>query len=96
MVKLITAISAAALLAAAAVLIPGTAPVQAHAFAGNVFAGNVFAVKGDRLDAHDYGRACSQRGWPYFEASCLRDTTSPVHNARAVRVIALDRVADAR
>jgi hypothetical protein len=76
-------IFAAAVIAGAVVMIPGLTPqVEAHNY----------AIKGDRLDARSYGPACSQRGWPYYETTCLRDTTNPTRQARPVRVISLDNV----
>ena len=55
-----------------------------------------YAIKGDRLDVHSYGTSCSNRGWPYFEAACLRDTHSPVRQARVVRNVSPDRLVDAQ
>lgn len=81
--KILAAVAAAALLAGAAVMIPGLSPVQAHMMGSG---------KGDRLDLRPYGTACSERGWPYFETSCLRDTTSPTRQARTVRIVSTDRV----
>jgi hypothetical protein len=82
MIKLVTAISAAALLAGVAVMIPGMTPsVEAH----------MYGVKGDRLDNHSYGPTCSQRGWPYFETSCLRNLTTATRDAHEVRVVSIDR-----
>ena len=34
-------------------------------------------TKGDRLDIHPLGAACSQRAWPYYEDACLRDRNQP-------------------
>jgi len=83
MIKLVAAVSAAALLAGAAVMIPGmTSKVEAHKY----------AIKGDRLDLHSYGTACSDRGWPYFESTCLRNTTTPTRQARIVRIVSTDRL----
>jgi hypothetical protein len=87
MLKLIAAVSGAALLATTLVFIPGaTSVVQAH----------MYSVKGDRLDLHAYGSACSERSWPYFEASCLRNTNSPTRQAPVVRIVGTDRLAGAR
>jgi len=87
MLKLIAAFSGAAVLAGALVLVPGvTSAVQAH----------MYSVKGDRLDLHAYGTACSERSWPYFEASCLRNTNSPTHQTRPVRIVSTDRLAGAQ
>jgi hypothetical protein len=85
MIKLIAAVSAAAVLAGALVLTTGmTSAVEAQKY----------AIKGDRLDVHPYGTACSNRGWPYFETTCLRDTNSPVRQARVIRNVSPDRLAD--
>ena len=85
--KIFAAVIAAAALAGVAVMIPGLTPqVEAHNY----------GVKGDRLDAHPTGTACSQRAWPYFEASCLRDTTSASHEARPVRLVAIDHLPSSR
>ena len=82
--KTIYAIAAAAAIAAALVMLPSLSQVQAH--------GPVFGVKGDRVDARPIGAKCSQHEWPYFEASCLRDSRQPFGQARQVRVIPLDRM----
>jgi hypothetical protein len=86
MTKILAAVFAAATLAGIAVMIPGLTPqVEAHMYA---------VAKGDRLDARTYGAACSQRGWPYFETACLRDTSNPTRQARQVRVVGAERLAD--
>jgi hypothetical protein len=83
MIKLVGAVCVAALLAGAGVLIPGmTSNVEAHKY----------AIKGDRLDLHNYGTACSQRGWPYFETACLRNTVTATREARVVRIVGTDRL----
>jgi hypothetical protein len=83
MLKIFAAVFGAALLAGAVVLVPGLTPkVEAH----------MLSTKGDRLDLKTYGTACSQRGWPYYETSCLRDATSPTRQARTVRMVTIDRV----
>jgi hypothetical protein len=85
MIKLIAAVCGAAVLAGALVLMTGmSSTVEAQKY----------AVKGDRLDVHTYGAACSDRGWPYFETSCLRDTNSPIRQARVIRNVSTDRLAD--
>ncbi len=83
MTKILAAVIAAALLAAAAVMLPGASAVEAH----------IMPSKGDRLDLRTYGTACSERGWPYFERSCLRDASSPTRQARTVRIVTTDRMA---
>ncbi len=84
MTKILAAMIAAALLAGVAVMLPGLSPVQAH----------MMGSKGDRLDLRTYGTACSERSWPYFETSCLRDTASPTRQARTVRIVSIDRLSD--
>jgi hypothetical protein len=82
MIKLIAAVCAAAFLASFAVGVPGlTSQVEAH----------MYGIKGDRLELKTYGTACSDRGWPYFETSCLRNTVTPNREARTVRVVGTDR-----
>jgi hypothetical protein len=78
-------IIAAAVIAAGIVGLPSLSPqVQARA--------PVLGAKGDRVDARPLGSACSQREWPYFETSCLRDARNPFGEARAVRVVVTDRL----
>jgi hypothetical protein len=87
MFKLGAAVLVASFVAGLAVTAPGvTPPVEAH----------TYAIKGERLEVRSYGPACSERGWPYFEISCLRDTNAPTHGARKVRMVGSDRVPAAR
>jgi hypothetical protein len=89
MTKILAAVLAAATLAGVAVMIPGLTPqVEAHMYAA--------VTKGDRLDVRNYGTACSQRAWPYYETSCLRDTNTPTRQAREVRVVGTERLAELR
>lgn len=53
---------------------------------------HVPGVKGDRADMRPLALNCSQHAWPYFEASCLRDTSKPFGRSRDVRLISTDRV----
>jgi hypothetical protein len=84
MIKLGASVLVASFVAGLIVTAPGVTPqVEAH----------TYAIDGDRLEApRTYGAACSERGWPYFEASCLRDTNSATHEVRAVRMVGTDRV----
>lgn len=84
MIKPMIAVVVAVLLAGAAVAIPGLATVKVEA--------HILPAKGDRLDIRSYGTACSERGWPHFETSCLRDDARPGRQARQVRIIPLDRL----
>ena len=69
MIKALSAISAAALIATALTVLPGFAP-QVEASVTQALA------KGDRLDIRVVGKDCSQQAWPNFEASCLRGAGS--------------------
>jgi len=81
MIKAVSAIAIAALVAASLALLPGFAPeVEAsvpHALA-----------KGDRLDIRPIGRDCSQQAWPNFEPACLKvagsSTPTQIKQARLV------------
>jgi len=85
MIKTISAIVTAAIVAAAFVAFPNlTQPEQARAA--------VFATKGDRADTRPLALACSQNAWPYFESSCLRDTRNTFSEARSVRIVTADRL----
>jgi hypothetical protein len=84
MIKLGAAVLVASFVTGLIVTAPGVTPqVEAH----------TYAITGDRLEPlRNYGPACSERGWPYFETNCLRDTNSPTREARAVRMVGTDRV----
>ena len=84
MIKLGAAILVASFVAGLAVTAPGVTPqVEAH----------TYAIKGERMEIRNFGTDCSERGWPYFETTCLHDTNSVTHQARAVRMVGTDRVA---
>jgi len=84
MIKLGAAVLMASFAAGLAVTAQGVSPhVEAH----------TYAIKGERPEpVRAYGAACSERGWPYFETNCLRDTTSSTHEGRTVRMVGTDRV----
>jgi hypothetical protein len=84
MLKAISAVAAAAIVAGSVVLFPGLSP--------RVEASSAPMVKADRADAAPLTTACSQRTWPYIEAACLRDARNPQSEAHEVRFIALDRL----
>jgi hypothetical protein len=83
MIKAISAVAAAALVAAALTILPGFAP-KVEASVPQVLA------KGDRLDVHPVGRDCSQKAWPDFEASCLRVAGSKT-TIREARLVTAER-----
>jgi hypothetical protein len=79
MIKALSAVAVAALIAAGLTVLPGFAPqVEASV--------PVALAKGDRLDIKQVGRNCSENAWPNFEASCLRSsgTKNVVREARFV------------
>lgn len=86
MVKAMSAVAAAACLAAAiTVLMPGFSPsVEASAPAP--------VTKSDRLAGSD-DSGCTRQGWPYYETSCIRDRSRNAGRARPVRVVTTDRIA---
>ena len=79
MIRAISAVTFAALVAAGLTLLPGFAP-QVEASTPQALA------KSDRLDVRPIGRNCSENAWPNFEASCLRGVSAKtvVHQARLV------------
>jgi hypothetical protein len=50
------------------------------------------AISDDQSDNRRDGSLCSERAWPYYDKSCLRDPTRPSGHARHVRVISTDRL----
>jgi hypothetical protein len=85
MLKVLYAVGASAIIAAAFVGTLGLSPeVEAR--------GSVPGAKADRADIRPLGTNCSQRGWPYFEAACLRDTRNPFGQAREVRIVSANRL----
>ncbi|MGB7101083.1 MAG: hypothetical protein WBD95_20245 [Xanthobacteraceae bacterium] len=57
--------------------------------------GSVPGMKADRADIRPLAGNCSENAWPYFEASCLRDTRNPFGKAREVRIVSPDRLTQA-
>ena len=80
MIKTLSAIAVAALVAAALTVLPGFAP-QVEASVPQALA------KGNRLHL---GRDCSQQAWPNFEASCLRRAGTGIM-VREARLVTADR-----
>ena len=84
MIKAISAIAAAAFIAAALTILPGFAP-QVEASVPQALA------KGDRLDIRAVGKDCSQQAWPNFEASCLRAAGSKSSTVKEARLVTANR-----
>jgi hypothetical protein len=83
MIKAVSAIAIAALIATALGVLPGFAP-QVEASVPQALA------KGDRLDIRTVGRNCSQQAWPNFEAACLHVAGSKTM-IREARLVTADR-----
>ena len=83
MIKILAAIGGAALLAGTMVLLSGMRPIDPAT-------SQLAYGKADRLDIRSYGPGCSERGWPYYEATCLRATDNG--EVKRVRVITTDRL----
>lgn len=84
--KVLSAVAACALGAAAVLAFPGFSPEVEAGIRSQ-------AVKADRLDYRPLPDACLTQTWPYIERGCLRGSVHATNPARAVRVIALDRLA---
>ncbi len=85
MLKVLSGLAAAALVAAAVISLPGFSPeVEARTPPP--------AIKGDRLDVRPVGQECSLQAWPYYEANCLRDHSRADGHGRQVRLITTDRI----
>ena len=83
MIKALSAIVVAALIATSLSILPGFAP-QVEASVPQALA------KADRLDVNLVGKGCSQQAWPNFEASCLRAAGSK-SMVREARLVTADR-----
>jgi hypothetical protein len=84
--KIIPAVAAAAMGAAAVMSLPGFSPEADASTPPKV-------VKSDRLDLRPIGADCSPQAWPYYEANCLRDRREASRQAKPVRLISTDRIA---
>ena len=83
MIKAISAIAFAALIATALTILPGFAPTVEASVPQAL-------AKSDRLDIRTVGKDCSQQAWPNFEASCLRVAGSK-SMIREARLVTADR-----
>ena len=81
--KLIAAVTGAALLAGTVVLLSGMGPIDPATSA-------LAYGKADRLDIRSYGPGCSEHGWPYYEITCLRSVDNG--DVKRVRVITVNRL----
>lgn len=84
MLKTLSAVAAAAIVAAAIAVMPG--------FATQVDASvPVAGKKADRLDIRPIGTECSQKAWPYFENGCLRNAGNRTMPRQQVRIVSAER-----
>jgi hypothetical protein len=80
MLKMVSAMVAAAVIASALVAFPGlSASVNA----------STVAHKGDRLDLTLRMASCRQMAWPYYDQGCRSDAPRP---GQAVRLVTTDRI----
>jgi hypothetical protein len=87
MIKTISAIAVAAIIAAGLVAFPSFSPqVEASA--------PVLGAKGDRADVRPLGTDCGLNAWPYFDAACTHDARNPLIQPREVRFITANRLGD--
>jgi hypothetical protein len=87
MIKALSAIAFAALIATALTILPGFAPTVEASVPQAL-------AKGDRLDIRPIGKDCSQQAWPNFETSCLRVAGSKSvakSMVREARLVTADR-----
>ena len=84
MIKTLSAIAAAAVIAFVIAVMPGFA-TQVDASTTTV------SAKADRLDLGSIGKDCSKKAWPYFENSCLRAEGTKTMPKQQVRVVSADR-----
>jgi hypothetical protein len=87
MIKTLSAIALAALIATALTILPGFAPTVEASVPQAL-------AKADRLDIRPVGKDCSQQAWPNFEASCLRvagSKSTAKSMIREARLVTADR-----
>jgi hypothetical protein len=85
MIKILVAVTGAALLAGTVVLLSGMEPIDPATSA-------LAYGKTDRLDIRSYGPGCSEPGWPYYEATCPRSVNNG--EVKRVRTVIADPLPD--
>jgi hypothetical protein len=83
MIKILAAVSGATVLAGAVVLLAGMSPIDPAT-------SQLAYGKADRLDIRSFGPGCTERGWPYYEATCLRGADNT--EVKRVRVVTTDHI----
>ncbi len=76
----LSAVAAAAVIAAAITLMPGS----------DVNASAPVAAKADRADLQ---QDCAQQDWPYYKTTCLRDDSRNAGRVLKLRLVSTDRIA---
>ena len=82
--RTVSAVLAAAAIAGALTILPGTSDKVSASAPLN-------SGKGDRLDIRPLGAKCSEQAWPYYEVACMKDVRSPMGQAKATRVVSADK-----
>jgi hypothetical protein len=83
MIKTVSAIVVAAIVAACLVGFPGlSSQVDAHS--------STPGAKDDRADIRPLGTDCGEKAWPYFDAACMRDARAPLPPPHDVRIVSAD------
>jgi hypothetical protein len=77
MLKMVSAIIAAAVIAAALVMVPGLSQSADAKTAKH---------KGDRLDLTLRTAKCQQTAWPYYDQSCNKDAVRPARRVTTDRL----------
>jgi hypothetical protein len=86
MTKIVIAASASWLLIGA--LLPGMAPLSLSGPSTEASAATPTAsAEANGLDVKSYGPRCSDKSWPYYEPSCIRDTNAANREAKPVRIV---------
>ncbi len=86
--QLIIAVAAAAIAAGLVVFLTSAVPeVRAESLVEDAV--HQPHAQDDRLPILVKVTACSARGWPHYEQSCIFDMRRPTNEARTVRIIAL-------
>jgi hypothetical protein len=80
MIKILAAIGGAALLAGIMVLLTGMRPIDPAT-------SQLAYGRADRMDVRSSG--CGERGWPYYEGTCPRTTSSEI---KRVGIVTTDRL----
>jgi hypothetical protein len=77
MLKMVSAVIAAALIAGALVMVPGLSPSVNAKTAKH---------KSDRLDLTLRMANCRQMAWPYYDQSCRKDAGRPMRRVTTDRI----------